>query len=167
MAINQELSSRPALMRKYQFSLGTLLLLPLILSPTFLAIHDASRIIQRSSSRSGMEGLALGFIYPFALTFIAYNRRTAAGTVNRRLFWWCLLRGTSLGILFFCLWVMPVAITETVVGYIAPRPWTTRVLFVMMSLGFATFFGSVIGAAAGGILGLFLPRRQTQPEQSQ
>jgi len=115
----------------------------------------------------GIEIFGLGFSFALALTFISYRRQKTAGTFSTsKPFFWSLIRGGLCGLLFFSLFWLPVWITEQIVVYHRPRPWTERLHYFV--LGFALVvlvLGVLIGGAAGGILGLLLSgRRQIQNE---
>jgi hypothetical protein len=163
MMTDREISS--ALVRQHRFSLSTLLLIPLILSPLFLAYRESLRIVAHHWNGFGIEIFGLGFAYALSLTIITYRRRTKVGTlVTRRIFIWSLVRGVLFGILFFSFLLLPVGVTEQVVVYTAARPWTMR-LFYFLGISFlVAVYGSAIGGAAGGILGLFLPRGKAIPQ---
>jgi hypothetical protein len=171
--MHQELLRKQVPVGKHRFSLATLLLIPLVVSPIFLALRDSLTMIARRWNGFGIEICGLGFTYALALTVISYRRQKTSGTLTtKRIFVWSLLRGTLFGILFFFLACFPVMVTEQVVVYKAPRPWTMRFLHLSIDFGVVVLFGGVIGAAAGGILGLFLPRspditerRPTEPKQ--
>ena len=167
MSADSQSSSQPVSARKHRFSLAALLLAPLILSPLFLAFRLVVNMVARRWYGVGIEILALGFAYPFALTLIAYRRQKNAGTfVTTRPFVWFLIRGTLFGVIFFSLLFLPVEIAEQIVVYTAPRPWTRRCVHVVLGLIMAMIYGVFFGGAAGGILGLYLSGRTAKPDQA-
>jgi hypothetical protein len=154
-------------MRKHRFSLAALLLAPLILSPLFLACRDSLMMVTQQRHVFGIEILGLGFSYALALTFISYRRQKTAGTFSKsKPFFWSLIRGGLFGVLFFSLFWLPVWITEQIVVYTAPRPWTSRLQFFVLGFAVMAFIGLVFGGAAGGILGLYLSGRHAKPDNS-
>jgi MFS family permease len=163
MPASKELSASP----KSRFSLAALLLAPLILSPLFLAGRDSLRVVTRHRHVDGIETYGLVFAYAFALTFISYRRRKAASAfTTKKPFLWFLTRGVIFGVLFFALFAIPVGITEQIVVYSSPRPWTDRLRFFALGFAGIVLLGTVFGGAAGGILGLFLSRRPAKPDHA-
>ena len=162
MPANKELSSS----RKSRFSLSALLLAPLILSPLFLAGRDSLMVITRHRHVDGIETYGLVFAYAFALAFISYRRRKLQVHSPQKSHFFGPYAGVIFGVLFFALFAIPVGITEQIVVYSSPRPWTDRLRFFALGFAGIILLGTVFGGAAGGILGLFLSGRSAKPDHA-
>lgn len=144
-------------MQKLHLSRYNLLLILLIAFPALLTLCYAVMIVTQHWHTFGMEVPFLAFVYSFAATFIIYRYKISSGTLNtNRIFAWSLIRGIAFGLVFFFLFFLPVGMMELSIVY-------HNILYLRVIEGWllnATILGVVFGGAAGGILGLFLPRRQ-------
>jgi hypothetical protein len=138
------------LSRRPQFSLSTLLLIPLVFAPLIISLCEAAKVKGGSTPEWDLWVFALGFAFAFALTFISYRRRLAAGAFNtNRPFWWFLFHGVLYGVVCYALLFGPIFIVMAMnTGQVLEMIGFFALIIALPS--------TVIGAAAGGILGLLL-----------
>src|SRR5206468_4216507 len=103
-----------------RFSLASLLLVPLMLSPAFLSVREVFNIV--APSPDGYEPFwvpevfGIAFAYALLLTLFWYRRTRALGLLNHaQPFRWCLFRGALCGALFAALFFLPQVVTTGVV----------------------------------------------------
>lgn len=164
MDVDQELSPQPVSSRKHQFSLATLLILLLGLSPAFMSIREASNVATNRGREWGFGIVIFGFAYPLVLTVISYFRLRTAGARNLvRPLYWCTARGAFFGVMYYLLLGLPVLIAEEIVIF-RYTGWETHLLHAAVWIAGSLVVGACFGASVGYVVGLVvksnLPLRQ-------
>jgi hypothetical protein len=140
-------------MRRIQFSLTTLLILPLVISPLLIAIRECRNIASNHQRELGVATVLLGFLYVLALTLVDCANRPAAN--DQRLSRAAIrgaIRGGLFGILYYMLIFLPIAAADQYYIYWS-QPWTVRVSDFAALLGSTVFIGLFAGAPIGGAIG--------------
>jgi hypothetical protein len=143
-------------MRRIQFSLTTLLILPLALSPILIAVREVRNIAFNHKRELGAATVLLGFLYVVILTAIDSSRRLPAN--NRpmlRAAIWGGFRGGLYGLLYYFLIFLPLAAADQYYFY-WDLPWPDRGLLFAVSLLFTFLIGLATGIPIGVAIGLLL-----------
>jgi hypothetical protein len=141
-------------MRRLQFSLTTLLITPLVLSPLLIALREWRNIAKNHHHDLGPATVILGFAYVLILTLLESARRqpkplyTLLPSLARHTF-----RGSLYGLLYFLLIFFPIAAADQYWIY-WNRSWQNRLAFFAASLYEAIAMGLAVGAASGCAVGL-------------
>jgi uncharacterized membrane protein YhaH (DUF805 family) len=138
-------------LRRLQFSLLTLFVVPLILTPLWVSLSAISKIDKRGSSTPPIGDLWIipfGFVFALALTLASYYLRRKKKRDGARSFWWFLFHGVASTMLCYGLLFAPILVVMAI---------RNGQVFEMVG-DFAQILGVLcpIGGAAGGILGLCL-----------
>jgi hypothetical protein len=141
-------------MRRLQFSLSTLLLAPLVLSPLLIALREWRNIAKNHHHDLGAATVVLGFIYVVILTLVEIARRRP--TTPRSLPRWVLrstVRGALYGLLYYMLIFFPIAAADQYYIY-WQRSWQNRLAFFTTSMRDAIAMGLAVGITTGCAVGL-------------
>lgn len=143
-------------MRRIQFSLTTLLILPLALSPMLIAFREIRNIAFNHKRELGTAAVLLGFLYVLTLTLIDCTRRPQVGSRQRlQSTAWGGLRGGLYGLLYYFLIFLPLAAADQYYFY-WDLPWTERFLLFGASLLFTFFAGLASGVPVGAAVGMLI-----------
>lgn len=148
-------------MRRLQFSLTTLLITPLVLSPLLIALREWRNVAKNHHHDLGPATVVLGFVYILILTLLEFARRrpaTSRPTAPRPLLRSLLrgaIRGALYGLLYYLLIFLPIAAADQYYIY-WNRSWQNRLTFFAASLRDAVAIGLAVGITTGCAAGLLV-----------
>jgi hypothetical protein len=143
-------------MRRLQFSLTTLLLTPLVLSPLLIALREWRNVARNHHTDLGPATVVLGFVYVLILTLLeSARRRPATPRPLLRSLLHSTIRGALYGLLYYMLIFFPIAAADQYYIY-WNRSWQNRLAFFTASLRDAVAMGFAVGAATGCAVGLLV-----------
>ena len=153
MHADKDLPSKLGSRRSHRFSLFSLLLIPLVIAPGFLAAGSDVRTV----AYQGIYTVALSFAYVLALSLVAYRRKE----VKVKPVFWYMFSGTLHGAVYFFLLIIPPAVSWLLhAGEGWSYEWTLSCFELQQGFLKAMMIYMLIGAAVGGILGLAFSCRQ-------
>ena len=166
MIISENLLSIFAQAKKLRrVSVAALLLIPLVLSPAFLSLYFASDVFAHRMQEFSAATWILGFAYSLVLTLFWYWGNGGPGPFKHS-FTWFLRRGASVGVLYGLLLCVPLEIIKAAV--LAGRMSVINIVGQTIVPAIAILvFSALTGLAAGGLLGLYLPRQNTRTAKAQ
>lgn len=143
--------------KRFQFGLGTLLLVPLFLSPLFLGFLDVSDMIAERPLRLEFSLLLYAPGYVVTFVIVSYRRACRTGTLRQK---WLVMRSTLTGGVFGTVFALQlfiprfVAVPVKIVQQFGNLPILEFWLRLLTSLGTLTMMFAFIGMAVGGCAGL-------------
>src|SRR5690349_15156385 len=149
-------SAKMEAMKRLQFSLTTLLITPLVLSPLLIALREWRNVARNHHTDLGPSTVILGFIYVLILTLLETARRRP--TIPRSLPRWVLrstFRGALYGLLYYMLIFFPIAAADQYYIYWR-RSWQNRLSYFAASMRDAIAIGLAVGVTTGCAVGLLV-----------